>query len=115
MIAGQMSIFDFIQDNNNIFPPMIQKLHNRILEYYPQATKRVSYDVWGHVPNLGKRYENSFYADSSSDINGFAEALRKEFEPYQLEVSVIMSIWNEDKISCFVSSMWTTKGHKEVE
>ena len=77
-----------------------------------------NYCVWSHVKNLGKRYECWVYVKDSSDVMNVSFApLIEKYKKKQLEVSVNSSGCLRDGYShsLMISSLWTTKGHKETK
>jgi hypothetical protein len=71
-----------------------------------------SYRVWNHVPNLGKRlWARVDLYQIDTDISGISE----KYKAKNLEISVnVIPNFDQDSWSAYISSMWTTKTHKEV-
>lgn len=113
-IDGQMSIFDFIKPvSTKNYPTIIEMLEDDI-KALGIDTSKSKYEIWSHVANLGKRYE--LFVDVPKSMDMDFTALIKKYKPLNLEVSVnyTPSFNNNDCINLFFSSMWTTKGHKEL-
>lgn len=108
---GQMSIFDFIKPTNESkFPGIIGQLDKELTERL--GINDSKYEVWSHVPNLGKRYSLYGDIDNAFDITDIIE----KYKPLNLEISCIghKSVFDNNKFTIHISTLWTTNGHKEM-
>lgn len=116
---GQMDIFDFLGGNTTTFKnAIIDELHNDLMDLIPEVKERqekAKYSVWEHVPNLGKRYE-IFIDIKSYPSEKSLNDLVKKYKEKSLEVSICHCPSMKDDYVCrwLISTMWTTKGHKEI-
>lgn len=98
------------------WPELIQQVAKDIFFLFKDNESRDDiYAVWGHVPNLGKRYEVWFYNVSDFDAEGF-EKLQQAYKAKKLSVSacVTPSLRKKGTFNYMISTMWLTKGHKEL-
>lgn len=114
---GQMSIFDILgqepakpkQQGYDYSNPILNHMLEELKEIF--TVTEVKYEVWNHVPNLGKRM-NATLKDLP-DVWDITEMMDRYLKDYELELST--TIW--DPLSggkeIWLSTMWTTKGHKE--
>lgn len=122
-VGSQISLFDydFMQEESKPeYPPIIEELDKDLtLLFIGLITRDKSYEVWDHVPNLGKRYK--LWVDvreedtvKIKDIN--LEPIIEKYKAKQLEVSISSTGSLKDGIShsLMISTMWLTNGHKEV-
>lgn len=126
-MEGQMSIFDFPEwlpeSQKQKYMPIIQKLDDevrKICEGY--EIDEAEYEVWEHVPNLGKRYcvwINDVINDDLVRVSRDLRALIDRYKRFDLEISICGSPGKEDEKynviaqNIMVSTMWKSKGHKE--
>lgn len=114
----QISLFNFIEKESEsgiVLPPILQQFDKDIRELFKDGfgIREPKYEVWDHVPNLGKRYSISFrpvnggWFDYLIDDEAVQELMDK-YKDKQLDVKVTPTPW-----SIYISTMWTTKGHKE--
>lgn len=121
MIEGQqLSLFDYdIQQEKpkSEYPPIIEELDKDLtLLFVGLITRDKSYEVWDHVPNLGRRYKlwvDVREEDTVKDIS--LEPIIDKYKAKQLEVSISSTGSLKDGIShsLMISSLWNTKGHRE--
>lgn len=115
-------IIDFINHRDKLgqrglpkeLPPIIKELSKRLQKLFEnQETYKEEYEVWEHVPSLGKRY--SIFVKRIEDVpREELDEIEREFKKYNLEVKDSFAGWDaENKIKIAISTMWTTKGHKE--
>lgn len=128
-MEGQMSIFDFPEwlpeSQKQKYMPIIQKLDDevkKICEGY--EIDEAEYEVWEHVPNLGKRYcawINDVHEDDLVRVSSQLRALIERFKRFDLEISICGSPGKEDENyhvytnHIMVSTMWKTSKHKELQ
>ena len=122
-MEGQMTIFDFIptseqkNDIGNNFPPIIRELSRDIWKTFKSDKHEdEAYEVWSHVPNLGKRYV--IWIEVKDILPDQVNALKDKYKKYDLELSFIETPeydddYNLDHFWVMISSIWKTKGHKE--
>ena len=121
-IGIQMSIFDYdaFQDKpKSKYPAIIEELSKDLFSIFSNNKCHMrdeTYRLWDHVPNLGKRYSvfveiKSEYAKTLS-----LAALIEKYKRQQLEVSIsVTPSWDKDfDQSLMISTLWLTKGHKEI-
>lgn len=103
------------------YPQIIEELSKDVFDAFKGfSSSDDSYKVWEHVPNLGKRYEVIFHNVDKVDWDKL-EAIKEKYKAAGLEVSVCEFPSLEDgaldmkHYEYMISTMWTTKGHKEVE
>jgi len=96
------------------FPPIIKELSERLHKLFEnQKTYREEYEVWEHVPSLGKRY-SIFVRKIINVPREELDKIYEEFKKYNLEIKESFAGWDEeDNIKIAITTMWTTKGHKE--
>lgn len=111
----QMTIFDLIPSENR-FPTLIKELAKDVKQILGTPDEE-NYNVWSHVPNLGKRYEawynNILFTEEKN--NEFVK-IQNKFKNTFLEISIdsVPSLDEKGTTDVMVSTMWNTKGHKEV-
>lgn len=121
MIEGQqLSLFDYdIQQEKpkSEYPPIIEELDRELtLLFVGTEIRDKKYEVWSHVPNLGKRYKMWVDVRNKKDVMNidFGRIVEK-YKRKSLEVSI--SATGSFRIDCthslMISSIWETKGHKE--
>lgn len=96
------------------FPPIIKELSERLHKLFEnQKTYNEEYEVWEHVPSLGKRY-SLFVRKIENVPREELDEIEEEFKKYNLEIKDSFAGWDEeDNIKIAITTMWTTKGHKE--
>lgn len=96
------------------FPPIIKELSERLHKLFEnQETYKEEYEVWEHVPSLGKRY-SIFVRKIINVPREELDKIYEEFKKYNLEIKESFAGWDkEDNIKIAITTMWTTKGHKE--
>lgn len=109
---GQMNIFDFLKTDEFCRNKTINELVKDLHSIFPDA-KAENYKVWEHVPNLGKRLwvkVDDFPRDTD------LEKLEKKYLAKGLEITVniVPSMDGSNKLRAYISTLWKTKGHKEV-
>ena len=117
---SQMTIWDFIEKPERRFPMIIEELSAELHQIFDSDKcnlRNETYYLWQHVPNLGKRY--SLFVDITSDYAKTLslEALIEKYKQKQLEISVCVTpalIGDKDH-SLMISTMWLTRGHKEID
>lgn len=82
-----------------------------IEENLGKKANRVEYNVWEHVPNLGKRFSAVFERVGEYDLRHIV----KKYAKMDCEISVIQVPCFEvpQKQDLHISTEWKTKGHKE--
>lgn len=119
-MEGQLTIFDYlIEETNSIkWHPIIDELSADIHNLFWNCDiERESYEVWNHVANLGKRYCAWVYVKDKNDVMNLTFApLIEKYKRKSLEVSISVSGSIKDGYShsLMISSLWETKGHKEL-
>lgn len=109
-----MNIFDILAAGQE---PKAEELSNEILKHLIEELKEIftvteiKYEVWNHVPNLGKRMTATL--KDLPDGWDITEIMDRYLKDYQLELSTTIwdPLYEEEEI--WLSTMWTTKGHKE--
>lgn len=103
--------------NKKITNKVIKQLIDDLENIYPGKIDGIEYQVWEHVPNLGKRlWLNIEAVGEEWDLTGIINKYREA----SLEVSVsavphfVGGKADVEGNSLYISTMWTTKGHKEV-
>jgi hypothetical protein len=114
-IPGQMTIFDclsMIDSKSYSWHTIIQDLYED-LKPLINGDGKPSYEIWDHVPKLGKRFEICS-RNTILDMETFYKICDK-YKEKQLDVSAIItpSLYNDNLNNYFISTMWLTKGHKE--
>lgn len=114
---GQMSIFDILgqepakpkQQGYDYSNPILNHMLEELKEIF--TVTEIKYEVWDHVPNLGKRM-NATLKDLP-DVWDITEMMDRYLKDYELELST--TIWDQlsGEKEIWLSTMWTTKGHKE--
>ena len=114
---GQMSIFDILgqepakpkQQGYDYSNPILNHMLEELKEIF--TVTEIKYEVWDHVPNLGKRM-NATLKDLP-DVWDITEMMDRYLKDYELELST--TIWDplSGEKEIWLSTMWTTKGHKE--
>lgn len=115
---GQYSIFDYIESTVTVkWHPVIDELSADIHKMFASCNiRKEKYTVWGHVPNLGKRYEAWIdVADKELVMNLQFAPLVEKYKRKSLEVSISSTGGFKDVYShsLMISSLWNTKGHRE--
>lgn len=111
-MEGQMDIFDFLKTddfcNNRTINELVKDLHR----LFPDV-KSENYEIWEHVPNLGRRL---WVKVDNYPINFNMEPLEKKYMAKGLEitVNVVPSMDGKNEYRAYISTLWKTKGHKEV-
>jgi hypothetical protein len=131
-IDGQINLFDLLESVENT-PSDISsdlrtsqdekeyKYDNPILNHLLEdlgkifTIKKVEYEIWEHVPKLGKRLWFEL-ADLPEDWN--LEPYIEKYKKYDLEISITEHSIQEDVLNFKVnelwgSTLWKTKNHKE--
>lgn len=131
-IDGQINLFDLLESVENT-PSDISsdlrisqdekdyKYDNPILNHLLEdlgkifTIKKVEYEIWEHVPKLGKRLWFEL-ADLPEDWN--LEPYIEKYKKYDLEISITEHSIQEDVLNFEVnelwgSTLWKTKNHKE--
>lgn len=120
-MEGQLTIFDYlIEETPSVkWHPIIDELSADIHSLLNTCDiEDENYRVWSHVKNLGKRYECWVFVKDQADVMNVSFApLIEKYKKKQLEVSVNSSGCLRDGYShsLMISSLWTTKGHKEAK
>lgn len=103
--------------NKKITNKLIKQLIDDLEAIYPEKIDGIEYQVWEHVPNLGKRlWLNIEAVGEEWDLTGIID----KYKQASLEVSVsavphfVGGEADVEGSSLYISTMWTTKGHKEV-
>lgn len=114
---GQMSIFDILgqepakpkQQGYDYSNPILNHMLEELKEIF--TVTEIKYEVWDHVPNLGKRM-NATLKDLP-DVWDITEMMDRYLKDYELELST--TIWDplSGEKEIWLSTMWITKGHKE--
>ena len=121
MIEGQqLSLFDYdIQQEKpkSEYPPIIEELDRELtLLFVGTEIRDKKYEVWSHVPNLGKRYKMWVDVRNKKDVMNidFGRIVEK-YKAKELEVSISSTGCLKDGYShsLMISTMWMTKNHKE--
>lgn len=118
----QMSLWDWMPEacpekEQSKFPELIQELSFELFKMFINAKcEKETYRVWEHVPNLGKRYCLWVYSSEAFDWDKINELIER-YKEHKLEVSVCASpaFTGELCSKYMISTMWLTKGHKEVQ
>lgn len=114
-MEGQLSLF-------NMWPPVIEALQEELNTLFGRQNIKFegeSYEVWEHVPYLGKRFCVWYDVKKKDWDQDKADRLVKKYEKENLELSYcITPVIGEggdltDKMNVMCSTMWKTKGHKE--
>ena len=118
MINGQMTIFDYLEEKPTVkWHPIIDELSKDVHYLFSMCEiENEDYEVWDHVPNLGKRYEAWIFVKNQEDVmNLTLEPLIEKYKKKSLDVSFNSSGCLRDGYShsLMISSIWMTKGHKE--
>ena len=95
--------------------PLIKSLAKEVFMIFrDEESGDDSYEVWDHVPNLGKRYEVWFYGVEEFDFDKF-QKLQQAYKEEKLEVTINVAPSTKKKgtYNYMITSMWLTKGHKE--
>lgn len=120
-MEGQYTIFDYL--NNEETPtikwhPIIDELSADIHNLFKDCDiEKETYEVWEYVANLGKRYEAWVYVKNDDDVKNLTFApLIEKYKRKSLEVSISAtgSFRKDCSHSLMISSLWETKGHKEL-
>ena len=78
------------------FPPIIKELSERLHKLFEnQETYREEYEVWEHVPSLGKRY-SIFVRKIISVPREELDKIYEEFKKYNLEIKESFAGWDEE-------------------
>lgn len=114
---GQMSIFDILgqepakpkQQGYDYSNPILNHMLEELKEIF--TVTEINYEVWDHVPNLGKRMTATL--KDLPDGWDITEIMDRYLKDYQLELSTTIwdPLYEEEEI--WLSTMWKTKGHKE--
>lgn len=102
--------------NKKITNKLIKQLIDDLEAMYPGKIDGIEYTVWEHVPNLGKRlWLNIEDVGDTWDLTGIID----KYKEASLEVSIsavphFVGGGNVEGNNLYVSTMWKTKGHKEV-
>lgn len=115
----QLTIFDFLETEKAVkWHPIIDELSDDVHKIFSSCDIREeAYHVWDHVPNLGKRYEAWIDVnDKELVMNVSLDPMIEKYKRKLLDVSVVAagSLKEGYSHSLMVSSLWNTKGHKEV-
>lgn len=115
----QMTIWNYLKvDKPKEYPPIIEELDKDLMRLFDGCkVRKKSYRVWKHVPNLGKRYCLWVAIKKTDDIMSISfEPIIKKYKDKKLEVSINStgSFLDGYDYSLMISTLWTTKGHKEV-
>ena len=117
----QMSIFDYLNTEETPkvkWHPIIDELSADIHRLFLACDiRKEQYNVWDHVPNLGKRYEAWIdVKDKELVMNLQFAPLIEKYKRKSLEVSISATgcFKGGYSHSLMISSLWETKGHKEV-
>lgn len=103
--------------NKKITNKLIKQLIDDLEDIYPEKIDGIEYQVWEHVPKLGKRLWLNIEAvgeewDLTEIIDKYKEA------SLEVSVSAVPHFLNGkadvEGNSLYISTMWTTKGHKEL-
>lgn len=94
---------------------LIKQLIDDLEAMYPGKIDVKEYTVWEHVPNLGKRlWLNIEDVGDTWDLTGIID----KYKEASLEVSISAVPHfvggNAEGNNLYISTMWKTKGHKEV-
>lgn len=97
--------------DNNIINNLIDDIESR----FPGRVREIEYNKWPHVPHLGKRLWLS--ADDIGDTWDLTDLIDK-YHAQQLMITVtphphLNDFGEECGTDLYMSTMWTTKGHKE--
>lgn len=109
---GQMSIFDFLKSDAFCKNQIINELVEDLKRVFPDS-KAESYHAWDHCPNLGKRlWVRVDEFPRESDL----EEIEKKYKSKNLEitVNVVPYMDGSDRLRAYISTLWKTKGHREV-
>ena len=101
--------------NKKITNKLIKQLIDDLEAMYPGKIDVKEYTVWEHVPNLGKRlWLNIEDVGDTWDLTGIID----KYKEASLEVSISAVPHfvggNAEGNNLYISTMWKTKGHKEV-
>ena len=109
---GQMTIFDLLPKKGFCENQTVNELTEELKQVFPDITFK-SYHVWSHVPNLGKRlWADIEHYPMDMDIEWLQEKyLKKSLE---ITISVVPNFDEDNAFSAYLSTMWKTKGHKEI-
>lgn len=117
----QMSIFDYLNTEETPtikWHPIIDELSADIHKLFKDCDiEEETYVVWEHVSSLGKRYEAWVCVKDKNDVMDLTFApLIEKYKRKSLEVSVSATGCSKEGYShsLMISSLWETKGHKEV-
>ena len=113
---GQMNIFDILAAEQE---PKAKELSNEILKHLIEELKEIftvteiKYEVWDHVPNLGKRMTATL--KDLPDGWDITEIMDRYLKDYQLELhtTLMPPLKGGRNEEIWISTMWKTKGHKE--
>ena len=120
-LENQMTIWEFLEPEKpkSEYPSIIEELRKDLTFIFSGDKCKMrdeTYYAWSHVPNLGKRY--SVFVEIKSE---YAKTLSlapiiEKYKKKLLEVSIsVMPEWGEEfDQSLMISTLWLTKGHKEI-
>ena len=131
-IDGQINLFDLLESVENTQSDISSNLRtsqdekdykydnpilNHLLEDFGKlfTVKKAEYEVWEHVPKLGKRLW-FVLADLPEDWD--IRPLQEKYLKYDLEITATAHSIHEDALDfsdneLWCSTLWKTKGHKE--
>ena len=113
---NQLTIFDYIdasdydmtdyEKNDSFLNPIINEL-SKDIKRVCTGIRKEEYDVWKHVPKLGKRYSCFVDIENDEQIDKL-NAIFEKYENYSLNITIchVLDMW-------FISSIWNTRSHKE--
>ena len=110
----QLSIFDFIDYKEEVItlPPILKNLVADLKKTFDFNENDVEYDTWEHVPNLGKRL---WISVPNPPMDWDAEKIISDYAKQNVEVSFSLTPQISDiPAYIYITTMWLTKGHKEV-
>ena len=111
----QLTIFDLLPKEGFCENQIINELLDDLRMVFPTQLRDEDYHIWNHVPNLGKRF--SVWIEPM-DENEDLKWLVDKYKEKSLEVSVYVIPFirggEENPWRGHISTMWKTKGHKEI-
>ena len=108
----QLTIFDLLPGESTFGNQIIDELVEDLKRMFPSINIE-SYHTWSHVPNLGKRLWS--YVEHFPEDEDF-EWLCEKYKEKHLEISIniVPRFDDMNTFSAYISTLWKTKGHKEI-
>lgn len=107
----QLTIFDLLQKEGFCENQIINELVDDLKQLFPDIEIK-HYTVWSHVPNLGKRLW-CYVEEYPVELD--VEWLIQKYMAKSLEISIsVTPDMEDDGFNAYISTLWKTKGHKEI-